>query len=284
MSKFKSSDFKINSEAADVKKFKVSEFQGNTNPVVKQFQFQELNRAGEGTYESVKSKYGPLAVTDAERSERSQKDRRFSLNPLLRGPLSVEEEEQRVIEEKVKAQIDAMTESARLKAADEGYQDGLKKGFEEAFKKFQEDSSQNVEKLQQLVISAENAKEEIFKANERFLIDLVYRISKMVLIKDLSLDREYVYRLARDLINRVGVRDNITLKINSEDSKSLFDLKEGLQKNFGELKNLNIEISSQVERGGCRLETEWNAIDANIETQLKGIYEALFGNNSGGEN
>lgn len=283
MSKFKPNDFKINSEGQDSKKINISDMQGDSRPVVKQFQFQELHRAGEGNYESVKSKYGPLAVTDTERTERLQKDRRFALNPLLRGPLSVEEEEQRVIEEKVKAQIEEMSETVRMRAHEEGYQDGLRKGFDEAFKKFQLDSNKNLESIEQLAQAAENAKEEIFKANERFLVELIYKIARMVLIKELTTDRDYVYRLARDLVNRVGVRDNITLKISAEDSQVLYSLKEGLEKTFGELKNLNIEISSQVERGGCRLETEWNAIDANVETQLKGIYESLFGNSTGGE-
>jgi flagellar assembly protein FliH len=256
--------------------------QGDMKPQVKQFQYQELRRAGEGTYESVKAKFGPLAVTDTDRTEKAQKDRRFSLNPLLRGPLSVEEEEQRVIEARVQEKIEEMAEAARLKATDEGYQAGLKKGFEEAFRKFQLDSSKNLEILTQLAQSAEGAKEEIFKANERFLIDLVFRIARMVLIKELSVDRDYIFRLAKELVNRVGVRDNITLMLNSEDAQSVYSLKEGLEKSFGELKNLNIEISTQVERGGCRLETEWNAIDANIDTQIKGIYDALFGNTSGG--
>jgi flagellar biosynthesis/type III secretory pathway protein FliH len=46
---------------------------------------------------------------------------------------------------------------------------------------------------------------------------------------------------------------------------------------MGTLKNLTVEFSNQAHRGGCILETEWNAIDASLDTQFAGIYEALVG-------
>ena len=46
---------------------------------------------------------------------------------------------------------------------------------------------------------------------------------------------------------------------------------------MGDLKNLQIEGSDQFRSGGCTVETQWNAIDASIETQLKGLYDALMG-------
>src|SRR4051794_20746594 len=69
---------------------------------------------------------------------RSQKDTRFSLSSLLRKPLSVEEEERRAIEEKVRARVSSMADEVREKAHAGGYQEGLKKGYEEAFRRFQQ--------------------------------------------------------------------------------------------------------------------------------------------------
>ena len=52
-------------------------------------------------------------------------------------------------------------------------------------------------------------------------------------------------------------------------------LEEDIIENIGTFKNISIEASKQVATSGCIIETEWNAIDATVETQLKGIYEAL---------
>jgi flagellar assembly protein FliH len=124
--------------------------------------------------------------------------------------------------------------------------------------------------------ACEKLKSEIYIANERYVVDLAYRIAKMVLLRELTTDREYVVRLAKELIEKVGARDNIRLRVNEGDLQIASQIKDGLAKSLGELKNLHIEPSKQVQRGGCILETEWNAINASVDTQLQGIYDSLF--------
>src|SRR4051812_27273748 len=101
MSKIKANQFDIKSDSKHSAEIKVTPFDVGAEPIVKEFTFEPIKYNGAGTYHSVKSKFGPLAATDPERLSRTQKDRRFQLNPLLREPLSVEQEERRVIEEKV---------------------------------------------------------------------------------------------------------------------------------------------------------------------------------------
>lgn len=253
--------------------------EAQAQPVVQQYDFGSI-KAGKQTYSAVKEKYGALAATDVERASRAQKDRRFSLNHLVRGPLSVDEEERRAIADKVKAEVDAQAGEARRKAAEAGYQEGLKRGYEEAFRNFKDEGRSRIEQLERLLAAAEAAKGEIFRANERFLVDLIYRMGKMVMLRELSTDKEYVRRLASELIERVGVRENIKVHISPEDKETLLMLKEELEQSFGGLKNLTVEASPQVNGGGCFIETEYNAIDASVETQLQGIREALLGQGS----
>ncbi len=247
-------------------------------PVAQQYQFGRIHRPGEGSYSTVKAKFGALAATDPERANRSQKNRRFALNQLLRDPLSVEEEERRVIEERVRARVSAMAEDAKTKGAEEGYKDGLKKGHEEAYKRFQEEAAERMKHFEALIAEAEGTKAEIFKANEHYLMDLVYRMGRMVALKEIQSDKEYVLRLIRELIERLGVREGIKLRVNPNDVETIGMLKQGLESTFGTMKNLSIEPSPQVRRGGCMLETEWNAIDASLDTQFDGLYEAMVGN------
>jgi flagellar assembly protein FliH len=283
MSDFKLHNFTVDSEEVDQSEFKVVNIDNDNKPIIKNFVLDALKEKGQGNYSEVKAKYGAIAVTDSERDDRRQKDRRFSINPLLRDPLSIEEEERRIIGEKVRAKVEALADEAKAEASAVGYEEGLKQGYEDAYKKVAADGAVDLERFQSFVKEAENLKSEIFRANERFLVELMFRIARMILLKDLSVDREYLLRLAKELISRVGARDNITLKISSEEAKTIELLKEGLRKNFGTMNNLNIEVSTQVQRGGCQLETEWNAIDARVETQLEGIYRGLVGKDSEGD-
>lgn len=265
----------------------VSSIEGDENRVVKleeaspegvkEYHFSKISKIGDGDYNFTRKNYGPLAATDPDRIARTKHDSRFKLNSMLRGPLNVEEEEKRVIEEKVRVRIEAVAEEAREKASKKGYEEGFKKGYDEAYQKYKEEGKDRLAQLEKFFESSEKAKEEIFRENERFLIDLVYQIGKMILLKDLSVDEEYVLRLSKELIERVGVRENITVKINPNDSKSMTLLKSGLEESFKNLKNLNIETSDQVKGGGCIVETKWNAIDASIEKELKNLYASLLG-------
>src|SRR6185369_5596160 len=122
----------------------------------------------------------------------------------LRRPLSVEEEERRAIEEKVRARVSSMSDEVKEKAHTTGYQEGLKKGYEEAFRRFQQEGAERLARFEKLLNESENAKQEIFRANERYLLELIFRIARTVLLREAKTDKELVMRLARELIDRVG--------------------------------------------------------------------------------
>lgn len=269
--------FEIKEDSGSANEMHIQTLNISATPEVTEFELPRITKAGDGKYSVTKAKYGALAATDAERKARVGKNSRFSLNTLSRGPLSVENEEQRVIEERVNTQVQAIAEKAKAEAAALGYRDGLAKGHEEAFIKFQEEARSRLEGFEKILASAESAKSEIFRANERFLIDLVFRISRMVMLRELTTDRDYVRRLAIELIERVGVRENIKVRINPEDSETLGMLKQGIEAALGSLTNLSVEVSNQVPRGGCAVETQWNAIDASIDRALQGIADSVIG-------
>jgi len=251
---------------------------------VTSFEFGNLNRQEKKSYSSIKASFsGVGGLTEGEKQAHQLRDSRFSLNPMARTHLSIEEEEKKIIDEKVKAQIALISEEAKTKAMEEGYQVGLKKGFDEAFTQFRDEGNVRLKQFDAFITSVEDAKTVIFAANERYLIELVFRVAKMILLRELTTDKEYVLRLCKELIEKVGVRDNVSIRIHPDDMESMTMLREGLEKSLGAMKNLNIETSNQVKRGGCILETEWNAIEASIDTQIQGVYDALVGTKPGTE-
>lgn len=282
MNKFGKSDFgriqiKTEAEVSPGTEIRVMKLDTGAAPVVQQFNFGKLAKAGDGNYQATKAKFGSLASTDTDAKAKSQRDRRFSINPLLRDPLSIADEERRVIEEKVAARIEEISAEARAKAQEEGYKNGLEQGHQEAYTRFATEAVERLRNFDAMLLEAENAKHEIFRANERFLMELVFRMARMVTLKEIAGDRDYVLRLAQELIERIGVRENIRLRINPEDAKTAEILKPGLEATLGTLKNITIEATPSVKLGGCVIETEWNAIDASLDRQFQGIHEALIG-------
>src|SRR6185437_10075925 len=277
MSHFKTEQFKIEDESKEIGKVRVVSAEAGSGPEVKAFELPELQVQGKRDYGVIKSKYGALAATDADRQSKNSRDSRFSVNPLLRGPLAIEDEERRVIEKRVQDHVHEIAEHARAEGRKEGYEAGLKKGRDEAYAEFAQKASASLESFQSFVQSFEGLKNEIFKANERFLMEVIFRVARMIALKDISADPEYVIRLSRELVDRVGIRDNIKIRIHPKDAASIETLKAELLKGFPDLKNVAIETSEEVEGGGCAIETQWSAIDASIETQLNGLHAALAG-------
>jgi flagellar biosynthesis/type III secretory pathway protein FliH len=276
--KFESSqEFEVREEKKNVDvDIRVLKLDGGLGMQVQPFSARPLASQGKGVYSEVKKKFGPIAATDPDRHSRNQKDSRFSMNELLRGPLAVEDEERKNIEEKVRARVAALTEDATARAQEQGYQDGLKKGFDEAYAKTREECAGQVANFEALLASFEKAKEEIFAANERFLVDLMYRIAGMIALNEIKQDPDYLVRLCREIIERVGVRENIRIRVNPAMLQSTLNLKESLEAALGKMSNFAIEPSAEVGDEGCQVETEWNSVDATLEQQLAGIRAALF--------
>ncbi len=281
MAKFTQNDFTIQPEFKDPNGNRVFKPEVVKTPQVQEFEYGKITKKGEHEYKNIRSKFGALAATDPEKKDKAQRERRFSLSPLVKAPLAIDEEERRVIDERVKQGIDAVVNEAKKSGHQEGFDIGMEQGKLEALSQFRQDAIERLIRLESFVDEAEAAKDKIFKANERFLMEIVFRISKMVILRELSVDKEYIGRLARELIERTGIRENISIRVHPDDLKNVLGLKEGLEAKLGALKNLNVEGSSQVREGGCNIETEWNALDASLETQLESLRASLLGDEEG---
>ena len=244
-------------------------------PVIKEFQVNSIEERTDSESIKEKVKIQKENTYQGVEIERRQRDRRFALNSLSKKSLLIEEDEKRAIEARVAEEVATISESARLAAMEEGYQEGLRKGYDEISSRVYQEGKLTLERLTQILDSFEAAKADIFRQNERMIIDLVFKIAKMLFLKELSTDKEYVLRLVKELLNRVEFREGITLKLGPADSEMMDPLKKNLHETFGSIKNLNIEVSPQVKLGGCLIETDWNQIDATIETQLSHVLQSL---------
>lgn len=286
MNRFKINGFEVQTEKTqgqspkDPRSVRVEE---KRVPVVEKYEFTRFGKPGTRNYGEVKARFGPLASTDPERPDRSQKDSRFALNDLVRGPLSVAEEERRAIEVMVQERLAEVIEEARRKGYEAGREQGLKQGHDEAFTEFQRQAGEYLERFEGLIGEAEGLKGEIWRANERYMIELVFRTAKMVLLRELKTDEQYVLRLARELVDRSGLRDNVHIMVSPQDRAMIGTLKESLEASLGTLKNLTVEVSKEISPGGCRIETDWNTIDATIDGQLEAVHQALLGELAAGK-
>lgn len=205
----------------------------------------------------------------------NQRNARFRLNELTRGPLSVEAEEEARIEAEVQRRLGIQLQELSEITRKTAYQEGFEKGKQDARTEVLTASRPMVDQFEALVRGFDNVQTDIFKANEEYLIHMVYRLAKHVLLRELKEDTDYVRRLVSQLLERLGTRENIKIFVGETEYSSAETLREGLAQTLGQLKNLSIEQDSTITGRGCRLETDFGEIDARIEVQIENIAQTL---------
>lgn len=226
----------------------------------------ESKRNSLKTHQPIDLGHSKAAVTNA-----------FELHPSVKKVLEIERDETARIERKVNERLDALREKAIEEAKQVGYREGFEAGRKEGFERFQEETRESVDRIEALSTEYENQKADLFRANERFLLEMVAQLAKKVVLRELQTDAEYLSRVSKAIIEKLGIKENVRIWLNGEDVACLQSLRESLIQKFGELRNLQIGEHPEVSRGGCIVETDFGIVDATIEAQIKSIDEALIG-------
>lgn len=205
----------------------------------------------------------------------AKKNARFRINELTRGPLSVEAEEEERIEKEVQARLESKLQEVSETVKKTAYQEGFLLGKKDANSEILAGYKPLFEKFESLIQGFETARNEIFKANEEFLIKMMYRLAKAVILRELKEDSNYTNRLVTHILDSVGTRENIKIFVGQEVYSSAEALKEGLAHSLGQLKNVSVELDSEILDRSCRVETDFGDVDARIEVQVQNIAQTL---------
>ncbi len=208
--------------------------------------------------------------------ELSRKDRRFQMDPALRDLMSVDEDTDAEIEIRVARRIEELKAQAESEAQKKGYEAGFIAGKEESNTTFSKESNERIVQLDRLIAGFESSKNDVFHANERFLLEVVFRIASSILQREILIDKEYLARVIRTVVEKVGVKEQLKLIANQSQMDLLYGLLPELEKKHSSLKNITIEQSSTLEKFDVVIETDWNRIDATLNTQLGSLHELVL--------
>lgn len=206
-----------------------------------------------------------------------RKDSNFKLHHFLSEGSLAKEEEVKIIEKKANDLLIKLSDKTKLEASKEGYEEGFKKGYEEGIEKFYRENTNKIEIFENLIKSLEKTRKEIFIENEHFFIELIFKISRLFLLKEINLDKEYLLRINKEIFEKITIDDHIVIRMSSDDFKLIDSLNEKILNSIGNEKKIHIEYSDQIPRGGCQVATSWSTFDTNIDMRLEKIFESLLG-------
>ncbi len=236
---------------------------------IKPFKPRNLGEADPAEYREVKKRFGTLASTDAGNPSH------FNLHPAAKKLLGIEKEERSHIEGMVKAEVDARLEELRQEAFQKGFEEGRSEGKTLAEQEHRAQMEPLQNRFSTLISDFEGLKKELHAANESFLISLVFQVGKQVLLRELQTDREYVKRLTAHVVEKVGAKDHVRIRLGRQDAEMMEQIKEHLKIQLPDLKNIQIDAADDISLGGCKVETDLSRMNASVETQLAAIEKAL---------
>lgn len=158
-------------------------------------------------------------------------------------------------------------EAIREKARQEGLSEARAQAHQEADKKILE----ALETLNQAV----KERKKIIKDAEAEILRLAIRAAEQIIRSEVSLHRDVCLNIVSEAISRVSDREQVIVKVNREDAEYIKRYKDRLAGIVDGIKSFSIIEDSQIEPGGCIVETNLGYVDARIATKLKVLEEAL---------
>jgi flagellar assembly protein FliH len=152
-----------------------------------------------------------------------------------------------------------------------GYEQGQKDGFEVG----QRSMAIVKEHLEKLLQELQGSTETILSRYRDWLIEMCLSISRRVVRRELATDTDQLIQLIDTVLREATEEHTLTVSVHPDDLDLLekhLDLK-ALAERSG--RAFFLKADGQLERGGCRVESDTQLFDASIEKQFSFIERAI---------
>ncbi|MCX5750696.1 MAG: FliH/SctL family protein [Candidatus Saganbacteria bacterium] len=199
-----------------------------------------------------------------------------SLEAEIVSPPILAEEYKRKLEEKAQQEARQMVELAKAEAKrirDKAHGDGLEEGKIEG----RAELAARIEEALDTINQAVKEREKIIRDAEAEILRLAIKIAEQIIRSEVSLHRDVCLNIVAEAIQKVSDREQMILRVSREDVEQLKRHKDRLAGLVDGVKSFSILEDSNIEPGGCMIETNLGFVDARISTKLAAIEEAFKG-------
>jgi type III secretion protein L len=164
----------------------------------------------------------------------------------------------------------ARREADRLVREAESRRDGVweearRAGYEEGLTRWNES-----------VVQAVGAHDRLLKDSEQALVRLAVRIAEKIIGGHLQSAPDAVVEIVREALKSIRSEKNLVIQVNPEHVETLRQSIHRLHDLLGSGCQVKVVANAAISPGGCIVESELGVIDAQLETQLKCLEEALL--------
>lgn len=189
----------------------------------------------------------------------------------------------RNIIESAKSEEQKIIKGAKLKSEEikkQAYDKGLQKGYAEGLKKGKDDGMKKVEDIRKqaddVLEEAHRISREYIDSKKDEIVNLSLNIARKIIGYKCNLDDEVITKILNDSIKSCVAKRRLLIRVNPMDYALVDCKRDEISKTTGEKVIISLLRDSNIKRGGCRLESESSIVDADIDSQLERIKEAML--------
>lgn len=146
---------------------------------------------------------------------------------------------------------------------EQGYAEGMTKGqadgYQAGLQKASHEVRQQLNTLNSIMTHLTHALNEQDYELEKALLGIVREVARQVIQRELHIDSRHVMQIVQQALNTLPpTRDNVRILVNPADKDLVMRAAEAGGENW------RVIAHPQVERGGCRVETDHSAVDFTV--------------------
>jgi flagellar assembly protein FliH len=175
--------------------------------------------------------------------------------------------------EVIKMQVDEEAHAIRQKAHKEAYEEGLRQAHQE----IEGDRQAAIQQSQALLEEARQSKLKLFRSCEADMVRLVMAMVKKVIAGELKTNPDIIINILQEAIDFLDRPENITVYVNPQEVENILEVMDkGYLTDIGSNNiNMDIKADERVSRGGCLLESDAGSVDAQLETRIGSVNNAI---------
>ena len=172
---------------------------------------------------------------------------------------------------KIKAQTEKLREDSKAKGYEEGYAEGLKAGEQAA----REKSVPLLETLSNAIREISEFRKIMYPKVEREMIEMIVGLTQKVIQIELEGKEDRVKQMIQLAVQSVLDRESMVIQVHPDDQKHAQHFLPELQQSFHDIKNVTLEGSPSIPRGGCIINTNFGTIEARCDDLQEQIEKIL---------
>jgi len=199
----------------------------------------------------------------------------FKIAPIVMEHRGIKEQVQSEKEQRFQEEVAKRVEEIRAEAYRVGHEEGVQSGREEVFEQTRLATEEKITTLSAMINDVLKTKEQLLERQKKQIYGTIRNLTKWVILRELKDDGKYIHNLLEKLILEMQSKSNLLIHVDQKSFEQMPDVLEVVQKRFGELTNVRVEIDYDIEGSGIVLESDNGIINGSLKEQFKSL-DKLF--------